>query len=540
MTADTRELLITGQVVTMDPSNPRAEAVILAGSRIAFVGSRDEARALAPSARVIDAGNSTVLPAFHDAHVHALHGGLSKLRCGLHDVHGRDEYLRLIKSYAEANPEREWILGSGWAMDSFPGGNPSRSDLDAIVPDRPVMLESRDVHSLWVNSKALEVAGITAETADPASGVIVRDSSGEPGGTLHEDAMDLVYSVVPETSAEENAQALMIAQAEMHSLGIVSFQDAMVDRELLQPYLAAARGGKLTAHVVLSLLWDRERDESQLEDILAMREEAEAAGLWASTVKIFLDGIVESFTALLIEPYLGPDGQPTDNRGMELVPRESLLKYAELIDRAGLQLHFHAIGDGAVRLGLDAIQAAREANGPRDARHHIAHIQVVNPADVPRFAAMDAIPNAQPLWAYMDGQMRDLNVPFLGPERTTHQYPFASLFKSGARLAMGSDWPVSSPNPLLEMEVAVRRSDPESDETSAFLESERLSIDECLRAFTTNSAYTNWLDNSGRLAVGARGDVIVLDRDIYSIEDSRLSRANVVMTVAGGQIVYEA
>ena len=535
-----QDLLIIGRVVSMDPSQPAAEAVLVSGGRIGYVGSREEARSLAAAAKVIDAGEGSVLPAFHDAHVHPLHGGLAKLRCGLHDAHGRDEYRKLIRAYADAHPERAWILGSGWAMDAFPGGNPTREDLDDIVPDRPVVLESRDVHSLWVNSRALEMAGIDASTSDPPDGVIVRDESGAPDGTLHEDAMDLVYSIIPETSAEENGGALMLAQKEMHSLGIVSFSDAMVDQPTLQPYLTAARDGKLTAHVVLSLLWDRTQDESQLDDILATKDQAEAAGLSASTVKIFLDGIVESGTALLIEPYLGPDGSPTDNRGLELVPREALLKYAELIDRAGLQLHFHAIGDGAVRLGLDAIEAARQANGPRDARHHISHIQIVNPADVPRFAELDAVANAQPLWAHEDAQMRDLNIPFLGPERTKHQYPFASLLRSGARLAMGSDWPVSSPDPLLEMEVAVRRSDPDSDETKVFLPEERITIDDALRGFTTNSAYTNRLDDSGRLATGMRGDVIVLDRDIYSIEGSRLGRANVILTIANGKVVYEA
>jgi predicted amidohydrolase YtcJ len=384
------------------------------------------------------------------------------------------------------------------------------------------------------------MAGIDSSTADPADGVIVRAADGDPSGTLHEAAMDLVQRLIPETSPQESREALMEAQRVLHSLGIVSWQDAWVEAPTLDCYLSAARDECLTGDVVLSLLWDRERDASQLDDLRQMREAAEREGLRASTVKIFLDGIVESFTALLLEPYLDAEGRQTENRGMELVSRGELLPYATLLDRDGFQLHFHAIGDGAVRLALDAIEAARTANGPRDARHHVSHIQVVHPADISRFAELDATANAQPLWAYLDDQMRNLNVPFLGPQRTERQYPFASLLRAGARLAMGSDWPVSSPDPLLEMEVAVRRSDPDSAETEAFLPGESLSIDQALTGFTTNSAFVNHLDDSGRLAEGMRADIVVLDRDIHSIEGSRLSEANVLLTIANGRIVHQA
>jgi predicted amidohydrolase YtcJ len=540
MSPDSHQFVIAGRVVTMDPARPAAEAVVVKGDRIAFVGALDEARSLAPSAEVIDSGGGSVLPGFHDAHIHPWHGGLARLECGLHDASSLDEYSHLIRTYADDHPDRPWILGSGWAMSAFPGGNPRREDLDAVVSDRPVALTSRDVHSLWVNSRALEAAGVDASTADPPNGVIVRDEGGNPTGTLHEDAMDLVQVVAPAPSPEESREALMLAQQEMHSLGIVSWQDAWVHRSLLDCYLSAARERLFTGHVVLSLHWNRERDSSQLVDLIEMREAAERDGLSASTVKIFLDGIVESATALLLEPYLDAEGRRTESAGFELVPRDQLLSYAALLDRSGFQLHFHAIGDGAVRLGLDAIEAARAATGPRDARHHIAHIQVINPADIPRFAELDAIPNAQPYWAYMDDQMRHLNIPLLGPERTRQQYPFATLLRAGARLAMGSDWPVSTPNPLLEMEVAVRRSDPESADTDAFLPDEILSIDQALTGFTTNSAFVNRLDNSGRLSEGLRADVVVLDRDIYSIEGSRLSNANVSLTVANGRIVHQA
>lgn len=530
--------MVVGRVVTMDPARPTAEAVVMQGSRIAFVGSAADAASFAPGAEVIDAGQGTVLPAFHDAHVHPLHGGLAKLQCDLHDASGLDGYRELIRSYVAAHPDRPWILGAGWGMDDFPGGNPRREDLDDIVPDRPVALTSRDAHSVWANTRALEAAGIDASTTEPSAGVIVRDEHGAPSGALHEDAMNLVLGAAPEPTLDERLRALMLAQDELHSLGIVSWQDAWVEPSELETYIAAASQDRLTMHPVLSLLWERDKDASQLDDVIAMRNAAEQVGLSASTVKIFIDGIVESRTAFLLEPYLDADGNSTEDRGTERIPRAQLLDHAALIDEAGFQLHFHAIGDGAVRLGLDAIEAVLATNRPRDARHHIAHIQIVNPADVARFAALDAIPNAQPLWAYLDDQMRDLNVPFLGPERTQHQYPFASLLRSGARLAMGSDWPVSSPDPLLEMEVAVRRRDPEAPDSDPFIPGEALTVDQALTGFTTNSAFVNRLDDSGRLVAGARADVIVLDRDIHAIDGDRLSRAKVVSTIAAGRVVH--
>ena len=532
------ERIVVGRVVTMDPARPSAEAVVIRGDRIAFVGSAAEARDFAPGAAIIDAGDGTVLPAFHDAHVHPIHGGLAKLQCDLHDASTFDESRELVRSYAAAHPGRPWILGSGWAMDAFPRGNPRREDLDDIVPDRPVALTSRDVHSVWANTRALEAAGIGADTPDPPSGVIVRDEHGAPSGALHEDAMNLVLDAAPKPTLDERLQALILAQDELHSLGIVSWQDAWVEPSELETYIAAASRGRLTMHPVLSLMWQRERDASQLADVIAMRDAALDVGVTASTVKIFIDGIVESFTALLLEPYLDGHGRSTDERGMERIPRAQLLDYATAIDAAAFQLHFHAIGDGAVRLGLDAVEAVRATNGPRDARHHIAHIQIVNPADIPRFAALDAIPNAQPLWAYLDDQMRELNVPFLGPERTQHQYPFASLLRSGARLAMGSDWPVSSPDPLLEMEVAVRRRDPDAPDTEPFIPREALTADQALAGFTTNSAFVNRLDDSGRLLAGGRADVIVLDRDIHALDDGRLSEASVSVTIAAGRVVH--
>jgi predicted amidohydrolase YtcJ len=259
----------------------------------------------------------------------------------------------------------------------------------------------------------------------------------------------------------------------------------------------------------------------------------------ATAVKIMQDGVLENFTGAVLEPYLGPDGQPTGNRGISFI-EPSLLKRAVVhLDAEGFQVHFHAIGERAVREALDALEAAGAANGRWGGRHHIAHIQVIHPDDLPRFAALEVVANAQPLWACADGQMTNLTIPFLGPERSTWQYPFASLRRAGARLAFGSDWPVSTPNPLLEMEVAVRRVPPDKRDIEPFLPDERLDLETALDAFTMGSAYVNHHDNqTGSIEVGKVADLAVLDRNLFEIEDGKLGDARVLLTLVGGEPVF--
>jgi predicted amidohydrolase YtcJ len=267
-----------------------------------------------------------------------------------------------------------------------------------------------------------------------------------------------------------------------------------------------------------------------------------AGRLRANSVKIMQDGVLETFTGAMIDSYLGPDGRPTDNRGISFVDPVALREHVTRLDAAGLQVHFHAIGDRAVREALDAIEAARQANGPTDTRPHISHIQVIHPNDVPRFAALDVVANAQPLWACHETQMDTLTIPFLGSERSTWQYPFSSLLRSGARLAMGSDWGVSTPNPLLEIEVAVNRIYPESrDEAVPFLPEERLTLEDAVAAFTLGSAYVNHLDDvTGSIQVGKLADLAVIDRDLFAPDAGPIGDGRVLATFVEGQPVYEA
>ena len=547
-------VFVNGAVYTVDPARPWARAVAVRGGRIVAVGDDDQiGEGIGGSTEVVDLRGRMLLPGFQDAHVHPPSGGLEMLQCNLSEAYTLEEYERIIAEYAHANPGVEWITGGGWWMDAFPGGNPPRDTLDRILPDRPVFLPSRDGHSAWVNARALELAGVTRDTADPDDGVIVRGRDGEPWGTLHEGAMDLVERLMPEPTMEDWLGGLRLAQAYLHSLGITAWQDAIVGLEsgyrTYETYVRFAEEGSLTARVVGALWWDRHRGDEQLDELVEARERGRVGRFAPTSVKIMQDGVLENFTAGLLDPYLDAAGSPTKNRGKSFVDPERLKGHVTRLDAEGFQVHFHAIGDRAIREALDAIEAARVANGPNDLRHHIAHIQVIHPSDLPRFAELGVVANAQPLWAGLDGQMRHLTIPFLGPERSEWQYPFASLARAGATLAGGSDWSVSSPNPLAEIHMAVNRVAPvEFRETlgeeavrDVFLPDERLDLAAAVRMFTLGSAYANHLDEvTGSIETGKFADLVVLDRNVFDLPSSEILRARVLLTLVEGERVFTA
>jgi len=538
-----------GAVYTVDAARRWASAVAVSDGAISAVGTDAEiGRLVGPDTEVVELGGRMLLPGFQDAHVHPPSGGLEMLRCSLTEAYAVSEYERIVGDYARAHPDEEWITGGGWSMDVFPGGNPSREVLDRIVPDRPVFLWSRDGHSVWVNSRALEMAGVDAETPDPADGWIVRDERGEPAGTLHEGAYTLIDKHVPGPTAEDWVDGLRMAQTYLHRLGITAWQDAIVGGydPTLDAYLTFARSGELTARVVGALWWDRHRGIEQVDELIAFRERGRAGRFRATSVKIMQDGVVENFTAAVLEPYLDANGRPTENRGKSFVDPEELKAAVTRLDAEGFQVHVHAIGERGVREALDAFEAALEANGPSDNRHHIAHIQVIHPDDVPRFRALGVVANAQPLWAVYEGQMNHLTIPFLGPERSNWQYPFASLVRSGAVLAMGSDWSVSSPNPLWEMHVAVNRTSPPGyayggGNVEPFLPEQRIDLPNAIAGFTINAAYVNHLEReTGSIEVGKRADLAVLDRNPFEHPVDRIAEATVVRTLVDGERVFDA
>jgi predicted amidohydrolase YtcJ len=535
-------VLVGGSVLTMDPANPTATAVAVEGGRIVAVGDDRSIDALTgPRTRRIDLQGRTLLPGFTDAHVHPVLAGVALLRCGLHDLpESRDAYVAFIRNYAAENPELDWIIGSGWAMAAFPGGTPTREDLDTAVPDRPAFFENRDGHGAWVNSRALELAAITRDTADPADGRIERTPDGEAQGTLHEGAMGLVERLLPEPSIDELVEGLGLAQAYLHRLGITAWQDAWVEERGLEAYRRFAGSGRLTARVVAAQWWDRNDDARQIDRLVEDRERSSIGRLRATSVKLMLDGVVENFTASVLEPYLDANGHSTANRGIDFIDLEALKGYVTTLDALGFQSHFHALGDRAVRQGLDAIEAARRANGMTDTRPHLAHLQIVDPADWPRFAALGAGANIQPLWARAEAQMTELTLPFLPPERGAMQYPFRSLVAAGARLVGGSDWMVSTPNVMEQVEVAVRRIDPDAGDREPFLPHESISLQAALRAYTMGGAWANHADDvTGSIEAGKLADLVVLDRDIEREPTEPLGDAQVLLTLVEGEPVFE-
>jgi hypothetical protein len=527
-----------GAVYTMDAVRSWAEAVAVRGDRIAYVGSSSGARAhVGPRTRVVDLDGKMVLPAFQDAHIHPISGGLGYLSCALYDLETKEAYLKAVVEYAAKHPAKPWIRGDGWSLGAFaPSGIPDRRLLDAVVPDRPVYLESSDGHSAWVNSKALQIAGVTKDTPDPAGGRIDRDpKTGEPVGGLQDSAMDLVARHIPPYTPQERLEGLRYALKMLNGFGVTSFQDASAQTESLEAYRTLDQAGELTARVVASLWWERDRGEEQIQGFLEQRRKYTRGNLRATTVKIMQDGVMEVQTAAVLKPYVGKPGVT----GLVMVEPEKLKSAVTRLDREGFQVHFHAIGDAAIRHCLDAVEAARRANGGRDARHHISHLELFDPADIPRFRQLGVIANFQPLWAYADDYITELTLPFLEPERGRWLYPIGSLLKSGAVVAFGSDWSVSSANPLEEIEVAVTRMGWKGQTAEPFIPDERIDLRDALAAFTIGSAHVNFQDDrTGSLQAGKLADLIVLDRNLFAIDPTRISEAKVLLTLLGGKPVH--
>jgi predicted amidohydrolase YtcJ len=529
-------VLIGGRVFTADPGLTVAGAVAVRDGRVAWLGSTaDAAEHVGHATRVLELEGRTVLPGFQDAHCHPAESGAELARCVLNDAHSREACLDAISRYAVEHPDLEWVVGSGWSIDSFEHGTPSRADLDAILPDRPAFLENRDGHGAWVNSRALELAGITRDAPDPSGGRIERDTAGEPQGTLHEHAADLVSDLLPPTTQDEWETGILRAQALYHELGLTAWQDASIYADAqLAAYRAVAERGALTMRAEGNLLWERTRGVEQLDDLLAMRAEGSVGRLRIRGAKIFADGVLENLTGALLEPYVD-----TDNYGISMLEPDELERAVVLLDAHGFQVHVHTIGDRAVRDSLDAVEAAARANGRRDARHHLAHLQLVHLDDLPRFAELGVVANVSPLWACRSGYVDELTVPFIGPERSARMYPFGSLLRAGAPLAFGSDWSVSTPDPLPQLEVAVTRVYPETRDEEPLVLDEAMDLPTALRAFTMGSAHVNFLDHeTGSLEPGKLADLVVLDRDVLDPGSGPIGDARVLLTLSEGEAVY--
>ena len=532
-----------GVVYTVDAARSWAQAVAVKDSRIVYVGSDLGAAALVGhGTKVLDLGGRLVLPGFVDAHIHPVSGGIELSLCNLNDLPDAPATLTKVRACAAERPGTDWLQGGGWSLAAFRGGAPTRQSLDAIVPDRPAYFSAADGHSAWVNSRALALAGVTRGTPDPANGRIERDAAGEATGTLRESAGDLVSRLLPEPTADDQLAGLRRAFEHANRNGLTTLQEANAgpgpagSPGVLGAYRAAERRGLLTARVTVSLATDSARGPEQVDDLVKLRREFMSSLVRPLSVKIFADGVIEPRTAAMLEPYLDKPG----SRGEPNWSEAALNAIVARLVKEDFNVHVHAIGDRAVRMTLDAMEAARGGEGRRRPRNQIAHLEVIQPQDVPRFRTLGVIANFQPLWAYADSYIRDLTWPGLGEERSRFLYPIGSVARSGAVLAFGSDWSVSSLNPLAGMQVAVtRRGLGAEGDQAPLLPEEAIDLPTAVAAYTIGAAYAADRETeTGSLEVGKFADLVVLSDNVFSLPTREIASAKVLLTLLGGKPVW--
>ena len=528
--------IVVGDVYTVDAARSWAKAAAIRGDRIVAVGTEAEVRERVGTAEVI--GGACIVPGFQDAHIHAAFAGRIRRHVNLDDLHDVDDYLERIRAHVQAHPDEPWVVGGGWYAPVFGGGGPHRRQLDAIVPDRPVYLMNTDTHAAWVNSRALELAGITATTPDPWDGYYVRDPDGMPTGCLQEGTAYSFWSDrMPPDPVEDWMESIRVAQRHLHTFGITAWQDAWVRPDLLKAYRELDDLHELSMHVVTALWWDRHRGPEQIDELVEQYNWANGGRVNARTVKIMLDGCPESATGSMLEPYEGHFGEEHD-RGLQFVEEGALAEVVVRLDAVGFQIHQHALGDRSFRSALDAVEAARAANGWNDHRHHIAHLQLPDPVDIPRLRPLGVVANIQPVWACPDPATETLTRPRVG-DRADRLYPIGDVVRSGAVLAMGSDWPVTTPDVFEEMQVAVTRQVIGDGADAPVLDqTQRITLAEALAAFTRGSAYVNHDDDAGSLVEGKRADLAILDRNPFAGSVYEIAQTNVTTTLASGHVVH--
>ena len=527
-----------GSIYTVDINRTWAKAIAIANDRIIFVGSDEDVTGyIGPATQVVDLQGKLVLPGLQDIHIHPIGGGVEAGRVNLNEDTTLEGYKTRIHDYAVEHPDEPWVVGGGWLMSVFgPGGKASKSILDELVPDRPVFLSSADGHSAWANSKALNIAGITRDTPNPPDGIIDKDpETGEPVGSLQEGATYLVGKHVPEYSQDELMDGLRYAVDMLNGYGITGMQVAYSQVAEDEIYRKLDDLGELTLHTVTALWWERDRGLEQIDELVARRASFTRGEVTASTVKIMQDGVMENYTAVMLEPYK-VEGSPS---GIPMVEPEFLKEVVTALDAKDFQVHFHAIGNGAVRQSLDAVEAARKANGNLGHRHHISHLQLIHPSDIPRFRELDVVANFQPLWAFADEYITELTLPFISEETAQWMYPIDSVYKTGGMIAFGSDWSVSTANPWEQIETAIRRIGPNGESTEVYLPDERIDLPEAIAAFTINAAFVNSLeDETGSLEVGKLADLVVLDRNLFAIDPADISETRALLTMFRGKAVH--
>jgi predicted amidohydrolase YtcJ len=531
-------IVVNGQVYTGEQTE-LAEAVAVRGNKVVRVGSNSEIRRLRRAqTTVIDAEGGAVLPGFNDAHAHLISGGLSLDQVNLADATTVEEIRDTIRAWAEAHPERPWITGRGWYYQPFNGAMPTRQLLDALVPDRPAYLIAYDGHTGWANSAALRAAGITRRTKSPAGGLIVKDPrSGEPTGALKETAMALMRNVTPQPTDEDRLAAIRAAADEAHRLGITSVQDAGGSAADLELFDRLRRRGDLKLRVYQALRADGSLTEAQLDELDNVRTRfADDPLLKTGAIKLVADGVIESHTAAMLEPYANRSGT-----GDARFTAEELNRIVGMLDRRGWQVMTHAIGDAAVRMTLDAYEAAAKSNAapPRGRRHRIEHIETIDPEDIPRFGRLGVVAAFQPVHATPSPTPGDVWSTNIGEARAARGWLWASIARMRGPLAFGSDWPVMTLDPLQGLHVAVTRTTVDGLPEGGWIPAERLPIRQAVQAYTRDAAWASFDEQrKGTLTRDMLADIVVLSDDIFTGPPSKLTTTEVAVTIADGKVVY--
>jgi predicted amidohydrolase YtcJ len=539
-------VFMNGAVYTVDAARSWASALVVTGGRIVYVGDDATAETFAgPATRIVDLGHRMLLPGFQDSHVHPADAPNPVNSLDLHGLTRRAQVLDRIRAYALAHRDKAWIVGSGWDESAFlPSGQPTRQMLDAAVPDRPAYLDDNSGHEGWANSRALAAAHVTAKTSNPANGRIEHDANGQPSGALQEEsAMDLVTSVIPPRSPEEWVENLSAALREMSRLGYTALEDADVTPEIARAYQTLEQRGQLEIRANLCQHFNpAEDDDAQFRAFLAQRTAFSGRRLSAVCVKIFLDGAYGSHTVVLLQPY--SDDPQRFGQGKLFVEQDRLNRLVTRLDAAGIQIHMHTQGDGAVRAALDAFAEARRSNGFHDNRHTLAHLCLIDAADIPRFRSLQVIANMTPIWSLGDVWETVFAPRLFGPERSQHLYPTRQLLESGAILVWGSDWPVTGVSPLDGLETATTHrypggKDPDGKEDHVWNPQNRVDLEQALVAYTAAGAYLMRDDKTrGSLAVGKAADLVVLHRNLFEVAPLEIHNVQVDMTVLDGQIIF--
>ena len=536
--ADT--VVMHAKIYTVNSRQPWAEALAIAGDKIVAVGTeKDIAPYRGEKTRVIDANGSLVLPGFVDCHIHFMDGSIGLTQVDLNGAATVKEIQKRVKEYAEAHRQEPWILGMGWSYPTFsPSGLPDKKVLDEVVPDRPVYLVAFDGHSSWANSKALTLAGITPATGDPANGKIVHDEKGDPTGALKESAGDLVAKFAPKPSRAQRLAALRMGMHEANKFGLVRVHSAGQDFEWLDLYDELRRNGELTLRFYVAYFLDPpELAPDSIEKIEQARRTYHDDWISGGAVKTMLDGVVEAHTAAMLTPY---SDDPSQSGKLFWEPAKYQSSITEL-DRRGLQIFTHAIGDKAVRLALDAYQQAAATNHTHDARPRIEHIETIAAQDIPRFGKLGVIASFQPLHAYPDDDTLKIWSRNVGPERAQRAWVWHSIESTGGRLAFGSDWPVVTLSPWPGVQNALTRQTTDGNPPDGFVPQERITLEDTIKAYTLGAAFAGRREKTeGSLEPGKLADLIVLSQDLFKVAPSAITKTEVLLTMVGGKVVYQS